>query len=267
MIAPPRIGIVGGGGWLGAVITRALVTRGAVAPEQLGVSFRSKEPLASPAAFRTRSSQELADWADVLILSVRPQDWPSLKIKAEGKLVVSVMATVTLEGLARQLQTTRVVRAVPNVAAEISKSYTPWVAAEELREADRALVSAIFGACGTCDEVASEAQLDYLTGLTGSGPAYPALLAEALRRDAIGRGIPDEIAWRATRELIIGAGRMLETRAQTTEAIVEDFVSYRGIISAAIEAMIAAGFGRAIEEGMRAAVLKGQHLSDSIKGG
>lgn len=257
-----KIGIIGGGGWLGHVIARAIAGAGLVLTEDLGISFRSSVPSGSPAGLQTRDSRALAAWADVLIISVRPHDWPALEISAAGKLAISVMSSVRLGEVSSRLGTDRVVRALPNVAAEVSRSYTPWAGSSAIDQSDRRTVTDIFNSCGTCDEVESEEQIDYLTGLTGSGPAYAALLAEAMRRDAVSRGIPAEIATRASRSLIIGAGRLLEARPQSTEDVVEDFVAYRGVIAAAIEAMRAGGFERSVEEGLSAALQKTRALSN-----
>lgn len=251
-----KIGVVGGGGWLGQAIIKALLDAGTVTPAELGLSYRSKTPEIIPGLFVTQDSQELADASDVIIMSVRPADWPAAKISAKDKLVISVMAGVTLQQLADQTHTARVVRALPNVAAQIRKSYTPWVASGGVTPDDRLFVARIFGACGACDEVSTESHIDYLTGLTGAGPAYPALLAQALMADAISRGIQPAIAQRAVTELLIGTGRLLETSRQNPADIVQEFVDYRGVIAAAIVAMREAGFDGAVGAGLAAALKK-----------
>jgi pyrroline-5-carboxylate reductase len=93
------------------------------------------------------------------------------------------MAGIPLSQLSEQLKTGRVVRALPNAAAEVGKSYTPWVATAHVNDRDRCSVRGIFDAFGAADEVMNEAEIDYLTGLSGSGPAFPALLATAMMRD------------------------------------------------------------------------------------
>ena len=85
------------------------------------------------------------------------------------------MAGIPLADLARRTGSDRVVRALPNAAAEVGFSYTPWTAGPAVTDADRTVVRRIFGACGSADEVLNEASIDYLTGLCGTGPAYPAL--------------------------------------------------------------------------------------------
>lgn len=258
-----RIGVIGGSGWLGRAIIRAILDAGLIAPDQLGVSFRSSEPTGMPEVFKTPDAQALIDRSDVVVLSVRPADWPAIRTSAAGKLVISVMAGIRIEQLMTRLRSDRVVRAMPNVAADVGWSFTPWVATAATTASDRTIVTKIFGACGTCDEVATEAELDYLTGLSGSGPAFPALLAEALRRDAVSRGLNPDVARRAATALLIGAGRLLEKSQQCPSKIVEEFVEYRGTTAAAINAMRASGFETSISKGLEAALRKSVSMGNS----
>ena len=123
----PRIGIVGGNGWIGGALARALVAAGL--PEaRLTLSCRSAPPDWLPGATWTHDNQALADASDVIVLSVRPQDWGAIAVTAPGKLVVSVMAGIPLADIARVTGSDRVVRALPNAAADVGHSYTPWTA-------------------------------------------------------------------------------------------------------------------------------------------
>lgn len=256
MGGPLKVGIVGGAGWLGGAIADALLDAGVVQPRDLSLSYRSERPDRFPGAFWTSDNQALADRSDVIVLSVRPADWPGLRVDAEGRLLVSVMAGVRLDALCARHRTQRVVRSLPNAAAEVRKSYTPWVAATDVTRDDRAVVRAIFDACGVQDEVASEAEIDYLTGLTGAGPAFPALLAEAMMSDAVAHGLDREVARRAVNVLIVGAGRLLERRDDCPTDTVRAFLDYRGTTAAGIEAMLEAGFKSAVSEGLGAAFRK-----------
>ena len=104
--------------------------------------------------------------------------------------------------------------------------------------------------------MASEAEIDYLTGLTGSGPAFPALLAEAMMKHAIAHGLDRDIARRAVNMLMIGSGRLLEGRNDCPGDTVNTFLNYRGTTAAAIEDMRAAGFDTAVARGLEAAFAK-----------
>lgn len=258
-----RIGVIGGSGWLGGAIAEAVLDAGIVKPQDLSLSYRSGHPDCLHESFWTADNQALADRSDVIVLSVRPADWGNLKINADGKLVISVMAGIRLAALCQQHQTGRVVRTLPNAAAEVRMSYTPWIATTETSEKDRALVRMIFDACGFQDEVQSEAEIDYLTGLTGSGPAFPALLAEAMLADATARGLDRKVAERAVNALIIGAGRLLEHRDTCPTDTVQTFRDYRGTTAAAIDEMLGSGFGTAVSRGLTAAFEKSVRMGET----
>lgn len=248
-----KLGIVGGAGWLGRAIARAVLDAGFTTPEALTLSYRRAEPTGFAGVRLTRDNQDLADRSDVILLSVRPDDWPAAGFDAPGRLVVSVMAGIGLSALSARHHTARVIRALPNAAAEVGASYTPFVAAPAAEAGDRALARRIFETCGLVDEVASEGELDYLSGLTGTGPAYPALMATAMVEDAIARGLDPAIARRAVTTLFAGAGRLMEARGEDPASTVETFMAYRGVTAAGLEAMRTAGLENAVRKGLSAA--------------
>jgi pyrroline-5-carboxylate reductase len=256
MGAGSRIGIIGGNGWIGGAVARAVVRAGLVREGELTLSCRSSPPGWLPEACWTHDNQALAERSDVVVLSVRPQDWPAIEVSAPGRLVVSVMAGVGLADIAARLGTSRVVRALPNAAADVGASYTPWTAAPDVTEEDRSMVRRILESFGTGDEIGSEAGIDYMAGHSGTGPAYPALLAAAMMRDAVDHGLPPEVARRAVVALLVGTGRMFERSGASPEDTVAAFVEYRGVTAAAIEAMRASGFEEAVRAGLAAALAK-----------
>lgn len=118
---------------------------------------------------------------------------------------------------------------------------------------ERAFVQRLFSACGVSDEVEDEAQIDYLTALTGSGPAFPALLADALIRHAIAQGISPAMAKRSVLQVLSGASQlMLEESASPTE-MVSRFLNYGGTTTKGLNAMLQRGFREAVQEGVEAA--------------
>ena len=260
-----KIGVIGGNGWLGSALAGAVLDAGFVKPQDLSLSYRSQRPDRFDQAFWTLDNQALADRSDVVVLCVRPADWRDLNVDMKGKLLISVMAGIPLDALSDHHQTACVVRSLPNAAVEIRQSYTPWIATPGVSEEERIFVRTLFETCGVQDEVRSETDMDYFTGLSGSGPAFPALLADAMMRDALSRGIPVAMARRAVNTLIIGAGRLMEMRETCPSEIVQTFLDYRGTTAVAIEAMRAAGFETAIACGLTAAFEKSMRLGDVPK--
>lgn len=189
----------------------------------------------------TTDNQYLFDKSEVVLISVRPEHLASISPQTEGKLIISV-------------------RALPNAAAEVRRSYSPWIAARSVSSSDRDLVRSIFQCCGEADELSNEADLDYFAGLTGAGPAFPALLGAALINDAISRGISRDIAYKAVTTLLVGSGRLLESGIGDLQEIVERFMSYDGTTAAAMSRMNEAGFEQSIREGLKAALSKSQEF-------
>lgn len=255
-----RIGIIGGAGWLGTALARALVGSGTVSAERLTCSYRSRKPDDDLGCIWTKDNGELVARSDIVVLSVRPADWKAVDLDAAGKLVISVMAGVTVDDLRKRTGSTRIARALPNAAAEIGYSYTPFFLASREPE-DRDLVCRLFLSCGQVDAVPEEEHIDYLTGLSGSGAAFPALLAEAMTNDALRHGLPPDVARRAARQVIVGAGRLQEFNGQSPAETVKAFLDYKGTTAAAISAMREHGFDEAVAAGLNAALRKAQALS------
>jgi pyrroline-5-carboxylate reductase len=245
-----RIGIIGGGGWLGGAFAQAMLDTHFIEARHLTLSSRAGSGAIAGASW-TRDNQALVDSSDVVVLSVRPEQFGDVVIEAQGKLVISVMAGVSLATLARHTGAVRLVRAMPNAAATIGECYTPWFATAAVTAADKALVQGLFETCGQADEVRSEADIDYFCGLTGSGAGFPALLASAMIAHAEGRGLPAELARRAVLSVVTGASRLL---ADTDPAqMMQALIDYRGTTAAALQTMIDEGFERAVHAGLDAA--------------
>ena len=194
----------------------------------------------------TDSLPEAVKGADLIYLSVKPQDLGSLH-------------DVHLDQ--SQLAHRRVVRAMPNTPAQVGRGYTVWTAAEGVTEAQRERVRTLLGAMGEQLYVADEAAIDRATAVSGSGPAYVFMFLEALMDAAVQIGITRPQARRMVLETVIGSAEyaaasdahVAELRdavtspAGTTAAglrVLED----RGLRAALIEA-VAAAHARAVELG------------------
>ncbi|MGB3280881.1 MAG: pyrroline-5-carboxylate reductase dimerization domain-containing protein [Pseudorhodobacter sp.] len=252
-----NIGIIGGAGMLGSAMVKALLERGAVPAQRLWVSNRSgrAESLAAwPDLNLTTSAQALADNCDIVILCIPPAGFAKLEINLTGKLVISVMAGVSLGSLAAQTGAARVVRAISSPAAAHGLAYSPWVASASVTETDRALVTALLSACGLTDEVPTEAEVECFTALTGPVPGFVAFFADAMAHYATTQGVAPAIADRAIRQLFLSAGHMLATGPETPADHVAQMVDYAGTTAAGLRAMQKAGLGALIGQGLDASV-------------
>jgi len=250
------IGIIGGQGWMGRALGLALLEQGIVSADQLVVSLRS----GSNNAYRdwrgvrcVKNNRELVGLVDVVILSVRPQDLASVNIDAGGKLVISLLAMASLQEVSSRVGSRRVVRAMPNAAAEIRRAYFPWFASQQVTEAEKWLVQGLLESCGKAREVANERDLDYLTALSGAGPAYPALLVRSMLEHAKQMGIAGDIALEAVMETLVGGSLLLERQGTDPGEMIERLIAYDGTTAQGLRTMLDEGLDQAVHRGLEAA--------------
>ena len=257
-----KTGIIGATGWLGSALGAGLLSRGIVQPGDLVLLNRSgprPDYHGHADVIWARDVADLVARSEVVVVSVRPEDWPGLDLRAEGRLVLSFMAGINGAALARCGG--RIVRAMPNAAAEIGASYSPFWAADGVSGADRDTVRRLLSAIGTTDELEAEAQIDLMTALPGSGAAYPALMAVAMAGFMRAQGVADAIAWRAAEAAVIGGARLLEGRITEAPALLAAYRDYRGTTAAGLDAAESAGFSRAIEAALDAAADKARRMA------
>lgn len=256
MFEAPTIGIIGGSGWLGRSIALAMLDKAFVQPDALVLSNRSaSHPFADSRWSQvpvTHDNQALVRRCEVVILSVRPEQFADLQICAENRLVISLMAGVPLEDVARRTGSRQVIRAMTNAAAEIGKSYTPWLVTPQVTDQQKTFALRLFETFGSADQVFSESHLNYLTALVGTGPAYPALLARTLFEHAVNSGLPPDVARRAAHAVVVDASQLIGN-GHSVDELLRALISYRGVTAAGLEAMIAGGFDTTIKAGLEAA--------------
>ena len=151
--------------------------------------------------------------AAALVLAVKPQVAPNVLPRLSpwvgaATLVVSIMAGRTLSFVQRMLPATgAAVRAMPNTPAAIKRGVTVLVDNDRVSARQRDLSELLFAGVGTVDWVDDEAMMDAVTAVSGSGPAYVFLLAEALARAGVAAGLPEDLAGRIARATVSGVRR------------------------------------------------------------
>jgi pyrroline-5-carboxylate reductase len=244
------VGIIGGTGWLGGALAQALLETAFVGTGRLLISNRSgSHPLADAGAQLMTDNQALVDASDTVILSVRPEQFSALSVDASGKRVISLMAGITSKAISAATGASTVVRAMPNAAVDIRQSFTPWHCASELSASDVDYVQGLLMCVGKASRVPSEDCIDYLSALSGTGPAFPALLMTALTHQAIAAGIPEEVALDAARGVVLNASQLLGTAEP--QALIDSLVAYQGVTAAALQSLMSAGFEGLIGDAVR----------------
>lgn len=162
----------------------------------------------------TYDLRELFEKADAVVLAMKPKDAASAieEIKtylSEGMLVISVLAGVAIEAIeAAAGKSLAVARAMPNTSAAIGKSATALAVNAHVSEAQKTVVKELFNTVGL-STIVEEKQLDAVTGLSGSGPAYIYYLVEAMEKSAAEIGLEKQIAKQLIIQTLLGAAEML----------------------------------------------------------
>ncbi|NRG16474.1 NAD(P)-binding domain-containing protein [Rhizobiales bacterium] len=256
-------GIIGGSGQLGGAIARQLLLTGTLAPDHLWISNTSGKLNGFrkwPFVRSTTDNQELAQACETILLSVPPHVAKEMALKAEDKLVISVVAGLTIEKIGDLTRATRIVRAMSSPAAEYGLAYSPWIASPGVTEQDRETVGFLFRACGKTDEVFDEDQIDRFTALTGPVPGFVALFAECMADYAVRHGVDPKVADRAIRQLFHASGVTLSETEPMPAQRVAEMIAYAGTTAAGLEVMRKSALSQAISDGLDAAYEKAKSL-------
>jgi pyrroline-5-carboxylate reductase len=190
----------------------------------------------------TYDLNELFAGADIVILSMKPKDAATAiqsirEYLTEHMLVVSVLAGVsmsTIETLARL--PIAIVRAMPNTSAAVGKSATAVAVNERVTPHQIELMKNLFGTVGLTTFVEEE-QLDAVTGLSGSGPAYIYYLIEAMEKSAVEVGLDKEMASELIVQTLIGAAEMVKNSTKSSEQLRRDVTSPGGTTEAGVKVL------------------------------
>lgn len=203
--------------------------------------------------------------ADAIVLACKPQQLatldPRLAELTAGKLVLSILAGKRLGTLAKVFPKARnLVRAMPNTPGQIGAGVTGWCSLQPLTAADQKIVDLILGALGKMVGL-REDQIDAVTGLSGSGPAYVFEFAAALREGGIAVGLDRETAKLLAYETILGAAKLLEQSTVEAEELRNQVTSPNGTTYAGLMRMEAHKFRAIIAETVLAATKRSEELS------
>jgi pyrroline-5-carboxylate reductase len=181
----------------------------------------------------------------VVLLAVKPQMLSSV-LKAisphvdKDTLVVSILAGATLGALDSGLPSrTAIIRTMPNTPAAVGRGITAMIANAEVTPEQRALASQLMEAVGEVAWIGDEALMDAVTAVSGSGPAYVFLLAEALARAGVKAGLSPELSAKLATATVTGAGELMHRSDTTPETLRKNVTSQGGTTAAALEVLMA----------------------------
>ena len=250
-----------GSGNMATAFAEGLLAKNAVTQSALrcfSASGKSAAVLAEKTGIlQTRSLVELLAGADTLVVAFKPQHLatadPALANLTAGKLVLSVLAGKKISSLQRVFpQARNIVRTMPNTPGQIGAGITGWCVTAPLSATDRATVETILGALGKAVDV-PEAQMDAVTGVSGSGPAYVFEFAAALRDAGVAAGLAPETAQTLAVETLLGAARLLARKNIEPETLRNQVTSPNGTTFAGLQRMAARDFRGVVREAVLAA--------------
>jgi pyrroline-5-carboxylate reductase len=206
--------------------------------------------------------------ADIIVWAVKPQVFGAAAAPCApfvgGALHLSVMAGIRSDAIARATGSERVVRAMPNTPALIGEGIAGLFARAAVTAADRAAIERVLAPTGETLWVAHETDLDAVTALSGSGPAYVFFFLEAMMQAAAEMGLDAEQGRRLAQATFKGATSLARASDESPETLRSRVTSKGGTTYAAITAMEAAGVKPAIVQALRAAQSRARELGDEF---
>jgi pyrroline-5-carboxylate reductase len=257
-----------GGGAMGEAIIKCLLTKRVAASQNMAVSDIS--PLRRELLNKEYEVSALDDNrktvtnADLIILAVKPQNLPQvmeeIKSLAFEQLVLSIVAGATLSSLCHGLNHSSVIRAMPNMPAQIGEGMTIWTATAETEQRQKKLAQTVLRALGKEIYVADEKYLDMATALSSSGPAYVFLFIEALIDAGVHVGLPRDMAQELVIQTILGSTRTVMKTGKHPAALRNMVTSPGGTTTEALLQLEKGKFRSLILEAVAAAYKKAGHL-------
>ncbi|MEH2085127.1 pyrroline-5-carboxylate reductase [Nostoc sp.] len=267
-----KFGLIGGG-VMGEALLSRLIAREIYQSSEVIVS----EPLPSRLDFlkqqygvavTTDNSQVFTEAKEVLFLAVKPQVFSAIAQeladidilnREHSPLIISILAGVPLSQLEAAFVQLPVIRAMPNTPATVGAGVTAICLGAYTNALHHQIAQQVFSAVGEVVEV-SEGLMDAVTGLSGSGPAYVALLVEALADGGVAAGLPRAIANQLALQTVLGTAKLLHETKMHPAELKDRVTSPGGTTIAGIAKLEQAGFRSALIEAVKAATERSQEL-------
>ncbi len=202
-----------------------------------------------------------------MVIAVKPQTAPEAlpalaSLAGRKTVVVSIMAGRTLGFLETHFGKSAVVRAMPNTPAAIGRGITVAVGNAKVKAPGKKLAHGLLAATGAVEWVDDEGLMDAVTAVSGSGPAYVFLLAEAMAQAGLAAGLPQALADKLARETVAGSGELLHRSPLPAATLRQNVTSPGGTTAAALEVLMAAdGVPPLMTKAVAAATRRGKELA------
>jgi pyrroline-5-carboxylate reductase len=194
-----------------------------------------------------------------VLLAVKPQIFEAVASDVSSDVVISIMAGVSTRTISEQITNGRIIRVMPNLPCSIGLGAAGMALGKQATMQDAALATELFNAIGTVKMV-EEFLMDAVTAVSGSGPAYLFLLAEAMIEGGVASGLDRETADALVRQTLLGASGLLSQDVRSATLLREAVTSKGGTTAAALEVLQANGVSQSIADAIVAARDRGREL-------
>lgn len=208
--------------------------------------------------------------ADVLVLAVKPQVMPLIQgdlrdiLQRNRPLLISIAAGVRLDQLERWFGALPIVRCMPNTPSLIGAGATGLCANKRVTPPQRAQAQQILDAAGITRWIDDEAQMNTVTGIAGSAPAYFFAVVEALEDAAVAQGLPRDTARALAAQTCLGAGQMMVDSGEAPAELRKRVTSPNGTTQAALESLQRDDLHRIMARAVAAATQRGGELAQQL---
>jgi pyrroline-5-carboxylate reductase len=260
-----KFGMIGGG-MMGEALLSRLVAQKVFEADAIVVSEPSQsrqEFLAQHYKVQVTSENRQAAAAEIVLLAVKPQIFPIVAQELAGEqrsaLVISILAGTTLNQLEAAFPGQPVIRAMPNTPAAVGAGMSAIAGGQYAERHHLEQATEILGTVGKVVEV-PESMLDAVTGLSGSGPGYIAIVTEALADGGVAAGLPRSIAMELAIQTVKGTAQLLEAEGIHPGVLKDRVTSPGGTTIAGISELEKAGVRSAFIQAVKAAVGRSKEL-------
>jgi pyrroline-5-carboxylate reductase len=264
--APYRLGFIGAGKLAGSVI-RGLLLKNFCTPDAILASepnVETRAQLENELGLRlTTQNSEIAAKAEIVFLGVKPQ--MVLAVLRElgdaiaNKLVVSFAAGIRIAQM-EEVTPARIMRVLTNTPSAIGRATSAFASGPRATDQDREKIRAMFGAIGLVVEVEDE-QIDAVTALAGSGPAFVYAMIEALARGGEKMGLDKRASLQLAAQTALGASELMITSGKLPEELIKMVVTPGGTTAAGLRVMEERSVAAALAEAVEAATKRGQEMA------
>jgi pyrroline-5-carboxylate reductase len=257
-----------GGGRMALALAGGFCSAGLMTAEQITVydpaeAARAALAAGLPGLHFTSTPAEAAASADLVLLAVKPQQvseaCQSIAAVMHGRTLVSILAGISTQTLIRLSGTPRVIRVMPNTPCLVGRGVSVICAAPDVPPEVTARVTQLLGAVGAVHE-ADESLMNAVTGLSGSGPGFLALVAEGLTEGGVQAGLPRQLALALASQTLAGTGELLDRTGEEPAVIRDRVTSPGGTTLAGLTVLESRGVREAIAAAIVAATNRANEL-------